>query len=160
MRIYVASSWHNGVQPDVVRGLRVAGFSVYDFRNPTDGNTGFAWTDIDPEWRSWTAEQMVEGLSDPVAQDGFWLDFGAMRGCDACVLLLPCGRSAHLEAGYFIGAGKPVHILLHGGDPELMYLMTTKLHTDIGSVIEALRMEPALALQQEPQSPCSPDPTP
>jgi hypothetical protein len=53
------------------------------------------------------------------------------------VLQLPCGRSAHLEAGWFAGRGKPVIILLHdGGDdwldpglvqPELMYKMATAI---------------------------------
>lgn len=48
---------------------------------------------------------------------------------DCCVLLLPCGRSAHFEAGYFWGAGKPVHILLaERNEPELMYLGATSVN--------------------------------
>ena len=35
-RIYVASSWRNKYQPEVVAALRKAGHGVYDFRNPED----------------------------------------------------------------------------------------------------------------------------
>lgn len=44
-RIYVASSWRNSRQPEVVRALREVGHHVYDFRNPSKGDTGFAWSD-------------------------------------------------------------------------------------------------------------------
>lgn len=45
-----------------------------------------------------------------------------MKSCDACLLVLPCGRSAHAEAGWFAGAGKPVVARLpEPQEPELMY---------------------------------------
>ena len=36
MNIYVASSWRNAYQPEVVARLRSEGHSVYDFRNPSE----------------------------------------------------------------------------------------------------------------------------
>lgn len=42
MRIYVASSWRNEIQPDVVSALQGVGHDVYDFRHPIDGIEGFA----------------------------------------------------------------------------------------------------------------------
>jgi hypothetical protein len=47
MRIYVASSWRNTLQPSVVALLRQEGHSVYDFRHPAQGNDGFSWSRID-----------------------------------------------------------------------------------------------------------------
>jgi len=45
----------------------------------------------------------------------FHNDIKAMEACDACVLVLPCGRSAHTEAGWFAGRGKKtVDISLSG----------------------------------------------
>ena len=39
---------------------------------------------------------------------------------------MPCGRSAHLEAGWAIGQDKPTCILLcDKQDPELMYKMAS-----------------------------------
>lgn len=124
MRVYVASSWRNDWQPDIVRRLRQDHHSVYDFRNPEPGNTGFAWSSIDPDWQQWTWEQYREALRHPVAAEGFRLDMEALTGADATVLVMPCGRSAHLELGYAVGAGQHTAIIL--GDeqePELMYLM-------------------------------------
>jgi len=66
MRVYVASSWRNSYQPDVVRLLRACGHDVYDFRNPS-GGTGFAWSQIDPNWQEWTTEQYAEALQHDVA---------------------------------------------------------------------------------------------
>ena len=47
-KIYIASSWRNSYQQDVVSFLRNKGHEVYDFRNPPHGNGGFQWSDIDP----------------------------------------------------------------------------------------------------------------
>lgn len=124
LKIYVASSWRCPTQPAVVSALRAAGFEVYDFRNPPE-SSAFRWTDIDP-WFKGTVDQdnTRAMLAHPVARKAFDVDMGALRGCDLCVLVMPCGRSAHLEAGYAVGAGKPTCILL-GDDqePELMHLM-------------------------------------
>ena len=40
-KIYVASSWRNVFQQDVVDILRDLGHEVYDFKNPTHSNGGF-----------------------------------------------------------------------------------------------------------------------
>lgn len=45
-KIYIASSWRNSYQQDVVSFLRNKGHEVYDFRNPPHGNGGFQWSDI------------------------------------------------------------------------------------------------------------------
>jgi len=95
MNIYVASSWRNDLQPSVVQRLRLEGHEVYDFKNPRPGDNGFRWSDIDPNWTSWTPEQFCAGLQHPIAEAGFRSDMDALRACDACVLVLPCGRSAH-----------------------------------------------------------------
>lgn len=53
-KIYVASSWRNEFQWQVVHELRRVGHEVYDFRNPKPGDDGFHWSEIDPDWeRSW-----------------------------------------------------------------------------------------------------------
>jgi hypothetical protein len=116
------------------------GYEVYDFRNPEPGNNGFSWSEIDEGWKCWTGTQFRQALSHPLAESGFNLDMAALKECDVCVLVLPCGRSAHLEAGYAIGAGKPLVILLSPGcdEPELMYKMTPFICVDIGEVLECL----------------------
>ena len=134
-RIYLASSWRNARQPEVLAALRNAGHEVYDFRSPS---SHFRWDAIDADWESWTTEQYLEGLQDPKADFGFGQDFAAMQWADVGVLLLPCGRSAHLEAGYFVGAGKRLVIALEGNEePELMYKMADTI-CRVGDVVDAV----------------------
>lgn len=140
-RIYLASSWRNAYQPDAVKRLRKAGHEVYDFRNPPH-RTGFSWKEIDSNWMNWTGEQFILNLDHSAARAGFISDAAGMEWADTGVLLLPCGRSAHLEAGVFVGEGKPLHIVLDPvgpNEPELMYKMATKIHLNLESLIEELK---------------------
>jgi hypothetical protein len=135
-RIYVASSWRCEFQPEVVEKLREQGHEVYDFRNP-DGGTGFAWSEIDPDWEGWSPVAYRTLLDHPRAVDGYASDFNAMDWADTFVLVLPCGRSAHLELGWATGQGKETAILLtkQGFEPELMYRMVDKLAVNLEELL-------------------------
>jgi hypothetical protein len=115
MKIYVASSWRNPWQPGVVALLRNAGHDVYDFRQPVPGEDGFRWSEIDGDWQQWNPKRYRSALDHPVARHGFKRDMDALRSCDVCVLVLPCGNSAHLELGWACGAGKRTAVLFPYG---------------------------------------------
>lgn len=136
-RIYVASSWRNSLQPRVVQTLRIEGHSVYDFREPRPGYNGFRWEDIGIDRVRLEAETYRDILTtSPVAAAGFLSDFRAMQWADVCVLVLPCGRSAHLEAGWFCGQGKRCIILTQDGEePELMQLLATDIAISLNEVL-------------------------
>ena len=120
--VYVASSWRNQYYPEVVRRLRMEGHDVYDFRNPPHGGNGFRWTDVDVNAPNWTFAQYDVGLRHPLAERQFAADLEALRESDVCVLVLPCGRSAHTEAGWMAGVGKKVVVFIpEMVEPELMY---------------------------------------
>lgn len=122
MKIYVASSWRNKYQPEVVSYLKRNGHAVYDFRHPWNGGKGFAWSDIDPDWEKWSTDEYRKALTHEIAERGFQNDFSAMKWADCCILVLPCGRSAHTEAGWMKGAGKNVWVYSpEKQEPELMY---------------------------------------
>jgi hypothetical protein len=136
LKIYVASSWRCPTQPIVVEALRAAGHDVYDFRNPPN-KSGFAWSAVAPWYTGGavTPDEYVLMVDNPIAEAGFDADMGALEGCDVCVLVLPCGRSAHMEAGIAIGQGKPVCILLDvENEPELMY-RAARVVSDLGEVL-------------------------
>lgn len=139
-RIYLASSWRNEQQQHAVEMLRNWGHEVYDFKNPPNGIKGFAWSDIDPDWQHWSAYTYRHLLTThPIAARGYLNDLRAMEWADTCVLLLPCGRSAHLEAGWFAGRGKRLIIWTRDGEePELMALMANHICTDEREVLQAL----------------------
>jgi hypothetical protein len=123
LKIYVASSWKNTIQPSVVSFLRERGHEVFDFKNP-HGKKGFSWSLIAEGWKNWTHSEYIEALFHPEAESGFKNDFDAMNWADVFVLVLPCGASAHTEAGWAAGAGKlvlVVNLSIGGFEAELMY---------------------------------------
>lgn len=137
-KIYVASSWRNERQPEVVKGLQDCGHEVYDFKNPRPGDNGFHWSEIDKDWKDWSPEAYRDALDHPVAKSGFASDFGAMKWADTFVLVLPCGRSAHLELGWACGQGKQTLILLDKMEPELMTKMVDHICLDLNEVATIL----------------------
>ena len=140
-KIYVASSWRNELQPGVVKVLRDAGHEVYDFRNPPHGRGGFAWSEIDPNWRAWTAREYRDALTSPIAKAGFDSDAAGMIWADTCLLVLPCGRSAHLEAGWMAGRDKLTIVLTRDGEePELMALLSDHICVSMDEVLQALEI--------------------
>ena len=77
---------------------------------------------MDENAPNWTFEQYAEGLSHPLAERQFVADLDALNRADTCVLVLPCGLSAHTEAGWMAAAGKRVIVYIpEMQDPELMY---------------------------------------
>lgn len=122
MKVYVASSWRNAYQPCAIVALQSAGHAVYDFRNPGVGEAGFSWSDVDPDWQDWSVEQFVKGLQHPNARHAFNRDQRALEWCELCILVLPSGMSAHLEAGWCAGRGKNVVVYApEMREAELMY---------------------------------------
>lgn len=143
--VYVASSWRCEMQQGVVQTLRAAGIACYDFKNPEDG-PGFRWTDVglprDERQGGCDPETYLKGLDHPVAIAGYDRDYAAMERADAFVLVLPCNRSAHLELGWAVGAGKRTAILLEDPcEPELMYRMVDHIAPDMMSLLGWLGVE-------------------
>jgi hypothetical protein len=146
-RIYLASSWKNTYQPEVISWLRDAAYEVYNYRQPQEQGplledtpeAGFDWRNADPTWGPVTSnilERYKRMLGSPIAKAGFKADYEAMRWADTCVLVLPSGRSAHLEAGWMAGSGRRLVVymppavdasepntLVWSFEPELMYLL-------------------------------------
>jgi hypothetical protein len=63
---------------------------------------------VDPDWKNWVDDvpRYLRGLEHPRAIEGFNRDMDALKSCDACILVNPCGQSAHAELGWAAGAGK------------------------------------------------------
>jgi len=140
MKVYVASSWRNQHYESVVEALRKAGLDVYDFRNPItpEGEKGvpFKWEFISPDWLDWTPEQYRDNLGHERAVQQFANDEAAMEACDVCVLVLPCGRSAHTEAGWFAGKGRKVIVYIpEKQEPELMYKLFSGVACSLDELI-------------------------
>lgn len=150
MSVYVASSWRNVRYPLVLERLRTEDIPYYDFRHPRPGNNGFAWTDVwkdiaaegdgANDWRTARGDLVVEMLKHPIAVDGFHHDFSALLDASACLLVMPCGRSAHLELGYAIGRRVPSVVLLdEQSEAELMWKLADLVTTSLDEAVEFLK---------------------
>lgn len=130
MKVYVASSWHNEVYPDVVKVLRHAGHDVYDFRHQGDSVSDSA---------EMTPDKLLDFLDQPRVRSIFENDMTALVASDAVVCVLPCGRSAHLELGYGVGAGKRTVLLWHDGDaPDIMHKAVDTIVFRVDDIPDAL----------------------
>lgn len=152
MKVYVASSWRNKYQQEVVRVLREDGHEVYDFKGP---DTWFSWDQVDPLWNDWGLEDYLQALQHPVSQGGFDRDMTALMNADACVYVMPCGISASLEAGYAKGAGKMLLVYIPDfREPELMIKMADAVTNSLdlvrgilsGSSLNRPKEEPEVAV--------------
>jgi len=73
---------------------------------------------------------------------GYDADYSAMCKADTFVMVLPCGKSAHLELGWAIGAGKRTAILLEDPvEPELMYRGADHLSPDLMDLLSWLGVQ-------------------
>ncbi len=130
MRVYVASSWRNEAYPNVLEILRQAGHDVYDFRN----QGGSDWNPTEMK-----SDELFGFLNHPKVNSIFRTDMDALQECDAVVCVLPCGRSAHLELGYAIGAGKRTVLLWHDGDaPDIMHKAVDAIVFNLADIPGAL----------------------
>jgi hypothetical protein len=161
--VYVASSWRNMFQVALCAALKSAGIDHYDFKNPPNG-AGFSWKEVKTEggpesdvlyalqMRGMAApkkgsdwelvDEYQRMLAHPRAEEGFLADFEAMQKADTFVLVLPCGKSAHLELGWAVGMGKRTAIWLENPvEPELMYKMVDYLAPSLFDLLGWLGVE-------------------
>lgn len=130
MKIYLASSWRmKRVVEVVAEKLREWDHEVDAFCEPREGRYTFdarELADLDGNPESIDAIRMCESEQgrQAFAEDRRWIDWA-----DAIVLILPSGRSAHLEAGYAVGRGKGLFVFgeFPGGEWEVMYGFADRL---------------------------------
>ena len=136
-KIFICSSWRNGAYEHVVDYFIGEGHEVWDWRNPPEPHKPLkTWKQVDP---TWDCDQPVKTsdyrnmILHPDCEAGFKANVAGMNWCTNGILCLPCGRSAHAEAGWLRGHGKPVHVLR--GDNEVPDLMH-KLFNGICSTVQ------------------------
>lgn len=105
--IYLVGSLRNPIIPNVALSLRDMGFEVFD-------DWWSASEDAD-EW--WQRHENLKGNTYRDAIHGhhadcvFEFDYKHLNRADIGVLVLPAGKSGHLEFGWLVGRGKTGFIL-------------------------------------------------
>lgn len=116
-RIYIATSWK--MEPTakaIADALRQDGHEVDCFCDPSSGRYVFHWTEFVDKEEDLQNYDAVSFLNDPRTRRAFEEDKGWIDWCDVVVMVHPCGKSAHLEAGYAKGSGKKV--FMYGEFPK------------------------------------------
>jgi len=113
MRLYIASSWRNESRVlALAQLLRSKGHEVDCFCDTSTGRYVFSAVKELPDGGRLTAPEF---LFQPEAQHAYYEDKKWLDWCDGVVLILPSGKSAHLEGGYAKGQGKGLWILAPEG---------------------------------------------
>lgn len=140
MKIYLASSWKN---EELVQSwadfLRDEGYEVDAFCD--DIKTGryvFHFSEIGDASKLDAINFLQDERSQKAfAEDKKWLDW-----TDVCLLILPAGKSSHLEAGYAKGCGKKLIIWqdeFPKGEFDVMYGFADLISDRISEVLEFLK---------------------
>lgn len=139
-KIYLASSWNNSAQPELVITLRQAGHEVFDFRNPPEP-TNFNWSDVAPDPDNWPPTQYRNIIQHPYLNAAYQSDMVALILSDIVVLLLPCGKSAHSEAAWSAGRKRPVILhITEPTQPEIMHKMFNTITTNTDELLHILSL--------------------
>ena len=131
MRIYVAGSFKNAERIRVIGdALRLCGYEVYVFcdeHEPTYRLSQELRKDVDVTTLTPQAIQTNKTLLTIGS-----LNYMRLIQCDALILVLPCGRSAHLEAGWMCGQNRPVYVIgpMVPGEFDAMYVMVDGIFAD------------------------------
>lgn len=136
MKIYLIGSLRNPEIPTIAAKMRAASLDVFD-----------DWYAPGPEaddyWRTYEMQRgrtFLEALSGYAARHIFDFDKHHIDSSHVGVLVLPAGKSAHMELGYMLGQGKPGFILLDN-DPErwdVMYQFATDIFINVEQMINSL----------------------
>ncbi len=145
MVIYLIGSLRNAQVPIIAEQLREATHEVFD-------DWYAAGPEADDKWRDYErgrGRSYPEALSGYAAGHVFDFDRLHLERADAVVLMLPAGRSGHLELGWAIGRGKRGYILLEPETPEfrydVMYKFADGVFYSVDELVNALAALPAEA---------------
>lgn len=126
MKIYIATSWKQKNRAILLaRNLREKGHETDCFCDESTGRFVFHFSEVG-ELKNIDAKSFLknEQALKAFEEDKKWIDWA-----DAVVMLLPCGNSSHLEAGYAKGKNKKLYILgpFEKGSFDVMYGFADKL---------------------------------
>lgn len=136
--VYIVGSLHNSAVTVAARRLREEGHTVFDdWYSPGP--------DADAYWREYEEERgrtYIDALAGAHAKNVFDFDMRHLTEADTVVMVLPAGKSAHLEMGWAACAGKDCYIVLGDENPwDVMYKMV-EVVPSVDHLLSALSVNP------------------
>ena len=134
---FIACRWRNRDNVlDLADKLRVKGKSVYTC---FDGEQSLADKEKDPEEAMQEFEATQNWESDENIRKIFDTDMNALRNSQNLILLLPAGKSAHIEAGAAYGMGKHCILIGEQKEAESNYLIFNELYPTADKFINNIK---------------------
>jgi hypothetical protein len=125
LKIYIIGSLRNPKIPEFANTLTKEGYEVFaDWFCPGPEADDF-WRNYSKA-RGWTYKQALQSHA---AKNIFEFDKKHLDESDVAIMLMPAGKSGHLELGYHVRSGKPGYILFDE-EPE-RYDVMVQFATDI-----------------------------
>lgn len=125
-KIYLIGSLRNPDIQELAERLREDGHEVFDDWYAAGEKADDAWQ----AYEQTRGHGYLEAINSVHAVAAFDVDKTWLDWCDTAILIMPAGKSCHLELGYIIGQGKPGYILMPK-EPErydLMYRFATGVY--------------------------------
>ena len=127
---------------------------IENLLNKTGIETFAQWMASGPEadqhWKNYGARRgwsYTQTLKSDFVQTAFNFDYSHMIQSEGCVLVMPAGKSAHCEFGWFVGQSKKAYILFDG-EPDRPDLMPPNMATGI-----FFKLEDLITALQTPEKP-------
>jgi hypothetical protein len=139
MKVYIIGSLRNAAIPEIGARIREAGHTAFDDWHAAGPAADDCWRDYEMS----RGRDYAAALDGDAAGNVFAFDKRHIDASDAVILVLPAGRSGHLELGYAIGAGKLGFILLDAEYDrwDVMYRFAHLVTKDLSIILPMLKME-------------------
>lgn len=92
----------------------------------------------DPEETMKDFENIKDWRNDEFVKNIFKTDLDELKKADAVILLLPAGKSAHMEIGIAYGMGKKCILVGKAEETESLYLIFDEFYDTIDDFIDSL----------------------
>lgn len=127
-RIYLIGSLRNPEIPKIANMLREDKHEVFDDWYAAGPNADDHWRDYEKQ-RGRTFTQALSGLA---AKHVYAFDREHLEKADTGLLILPAGKSGHLELGWMLGKGKNCFVLVDSPERwDVMYQFATGVFDDL-----------------------------
>lgn len=137
--IYIIGSLRNPRIPEIGNAIRQLGIEAFD-------DWYAAGPEADDKWKEYEkgrGHTYSEALAGYAARHVFEFDKHHLDRVESAVLVLPAGKSGHLELGYVAGSGKPTFVLFPDGEPDerwdVMYQFANKVFFSVEDMLNEFR---------------------
>lgn len=138
VKVYLIGSLRNPEIPKIANEIRKAGLEVFD-------DWYAAGSEADDKWKEYEqgrGRSYMEALAGAAAKNVFQFDKKHLESADAVILVLPAGKSGHLELGWSLGRGKRGYILLDSPDRwDVMYRFADLVTEDLSEIVTDLILQ-------------------